>query len=70
MTLGLLTPDNLFPVNFNHHFSQNAPVEVKEARPLKARGDLARHLRDAKFDQTGLGHEDAHGSQSPNNWFC
>jgi len=54
LTLGLLTPDNFYPVNFGHHFSQTAPVEVREARPLKARGDLARRLRDAKLTKPAL----------------
>ena len=44
LTLGLLTPDNFYPVDFGHHFSQTAPVEVKETQPLQARGDLARRL--------------------------
>lgn len=48
LTLGLLTPRNFYPLNFGHHFSQTAPAEVREARPLKARGDLARRLRDAR----------------------
>lgn len=54
LTLGLLTPQNFYPVSFGHHFSQTAPVEVREARPLKARGDLARRLRDAKLTKPAL----------------
>ena len=61
LTLGLLTPGNFYPVNFGHHFSQTAPAEVREAQPLKARGDLARRLQEARVDQTGLGPEDAQG---------
>jgi SRSO17 transposase len=33
---------------------QTAPVEVREARPLKTRGDLARRLRDAKLTKPAL----------------
>ena len=54
LTLGLLTPDNFYPMNFGHHFSRTAPVEVKETQPLKARGDLARRLRDAKLTKPAL----------------
>jgi len=48
LTLGLLTPQNFYPVNFSHHFSQTAPADAREARPEKTRGDLARRLREAK----------------------
>jgi hypothetical protein len=48
LTLGLLTPRNFYPVSFGHHFSQTAPAEVREAQPRRARGDLARRLKEAK----------------------
>lgn len=48
LTLGLLTPRNFYPVNFGHHFSHTAPAEAPEARPRKARGDLARRLKEAQ----------------------
>jgi hypothetical protein len=48
LTLGLLTPRNFYPVSFGHHFSQTAPAEAPEAQPQKARGDLARRLKEAK----------------------
>ncbi|MEW6388177.1 MAG: transposase [Thermodesulfobacteriota bacterium] len=48
LTLGLLTPRNFYPVNFGHHFSQTAPAEAPEAQPRKARGDLARRLKEAR----------------------
>lgn len=54
LTLGLLTPHNFYPVNLGHHCSQTAPVEVREARPFKARGDLARRLRDARLTKPAL----------------
>jgi hypothetical protein len=48
LTLGLLTPRNFYPVNFGHHFSHTAPAQAPEARPRKARGDLARRLKEAR----------------------
>ena len=54
LTLGLLTPDNFYPVNFGHHFSQTAPAQTPEARPLKARGEVARRLRDARLTKPAL----------------
>lgn len=48
LTLGLLTPRNFYPVNFGHHFSHTAPAQAPEARPLKARGDVARRLKEAR----------------------
>jgi hypothetical protein len=54
LTPGLLIPRNFYPVNFGHHLSQTAPVEVREARPLKARGNSARRRRDAKLTKPAL----------------
>jgi hypothetical protein len=48
LTLGLLTPRNFYPVDFGHHFSQTAPPEAPEARPMKSRGEVARRLQEAR----------------------
>jgi len=48
LTLGLLTPRNFYPVSFGHHFSQTVPAEAREAQPHRARGDLARRLKEAQ----------------------
>jgi hypothetical protein len=48
LALGLLTPGNFYPVNFGHHFSQTAPAQAPEARPVKSRGEVARRLKEAR----------------------
>jgi hypothetical protein len=45
LTLGLLTPRNFFPRNFDHHFSQTAPPE---AQPRRTRGYLAWRFQEAR----------------------
>jgi hypothetical protein len=48
LALGLLTPHNFYPVSFGHHFSQTAPAQAPEARPVKSRGEVARRLQEAR----------------------
>ena len=46
LTLGLLTPRNFWPVDFDFRFSRTAPEGAREARPRKDQGgDLARRLK-------------------------
>jgi hypothetical protein len=45
LTLGLLTPRNFWPVDFDFRFSRVAPEGAREARPVKARGETARRLK-------------------------
>jgi len=48
LTLGLLTPRNFWPVDFDFRFSRTAPQGAGAARPLKPRGELARRLKDGR----------------------
>jgi hypothetical protein len=48
LTLGLLTPDNFYPVSFGHHFSRTAPAQAPEAQPRQSRGEVARRLKEAR----------------------
>jgi hypothetical protein len=45
LTLGLLTPRNFYPLDFDFRFSRTAPKGAGEARPLTARGEMARRLK-------------------------
>lgn len=45
LTLGLLTPRNFWPVDFDFRFSRTAPEGAREARPVKTRGETARRLK-------------------------
>lgn len=45
LTLGLLTPQNFYPLDFDFRFSSKAPKGAGEARPLKPRGETARRLK-------------------------
>lgn len=45
LTLGLLTPRNFWPVDFDFRVSRTAPQGAGEARPLKPKGELARRLK-------------------------
>lgn len=48
LTLGLLTPRNFWPVDFDFCFSRAIPKGAGEASPLKTRGELARRLQASK----------------------
>jgi len=48
LALGLLTPRNFWPVDFDFRFSRIAPAGAEEARPVKARGETARRLKAGK----------------------
>ena len=48
LTLGLLTPRNFYPLNFGYHFSKSTPKGAREAQPQKARGNLARRLKEGR----------------------
>ena len=43
--LALLTPGNLFPLDFGFHFSKHALAEARQSQPRRPRGYLARHLK-------------------------
>jgi hypothetical protein len=48
VTLGLLTPQNFYPVDFDFRFSSKAPKGTGEAGPSKPRGETARRLKEAR----------------------
>lgn len=48
LTLGLLTPQNFYPLDFDFRFSSKAPKGAGEARPLKPRGETARRLKEGR----------------------
>jgi len=48
LTLGLLTPQNFYPLDFDFRFSSKAPKGAGEARPLKSRGETARRLKEGR----------------------
>jgi hypothetical protein len=48
LTLGLLTPQNFYPLDFDFRFSSKAPKGAGEARPLKPRGEMARRLKEGR----------------------
>jgi len=48
LTLGLLTPQNFYPVDFDFRFSRKAPKGAGEANPLKPRGETARRLKEGR----------------------
>jgi hypothetical protein len=48
LTLGLLTPQNFFPVDFDFRFSSKAPKGAGAANPLKPRGETARRLKEGR----------------------
>jgi len=48
LTLGLLTPQNFYPLDFDFRFSRKAPKGAGEARPLKPRGETARRLKEGR----------------------
>lgn len=45
LTLGLLTPRNFWPVDFDFRFSRTAPEGARKARPVKTRGEIAWRLK-------------------------
>jgi hypothetical protein len=48
LTLGLLTPQNFYPLDFDFRFSRKAPKGAGEANPLKPRGETARRLKEGR----------------------
>lgn len=49
LTLGLLTPRNFWPVDFDFRFSRTTPKGAGEARPVKPKGELARRLKAGRY---------------------
>jgi len=47
LTLAILTPGNLLPLDFGFHFSHHAPAGARQTQPVRPRGYLARHLKAA-----------------------
>ncbi|MCJ7819051.1 MAG: hypothetical protein MUP25_04435 [Syntrophales bacterium] len=45
LTLAILTPGNLFPLDFVFHFSKHALAEARQGQPRWPRGYLPRHLK-------------------------
>lgn len=48
LVLAILTPGNLWPLDFGFHFSKHAPAEARQSQPRRPRGYLARHLKAAR----------------------
>ena len=48
LTLGLLTPQNFYPLDFDFRFSSKSPQGAGEARPLKPKGETARRLKEGR----------------------
>jgi len=69
LTLGLLTPQNFYPLDFDFRFSSKSPQGAGEAQPLKPRGETARRLKEGReLEKPGVGPEDVEsrpGSRDP-----
>jgi hypothetical protein len=48
LTLGLLTPQNFYPLDFDFRFSSKAPQGAGAANPSKPRGETARRLKEGR----------------------
>ncbi|MBU4234530.1 MAG: hypothetical protein KJ822_04030 [Proteobacteria bacterium] len=44
LALAILTPGNLFPLDFGFHFSKHALAEARQGQPRRPRGYRPRHL--------------------------
>ena len=53
LVLAILTPGNLFPLDFGFHFSKHSLARARQTQPRRPRGYLARHLKAAQRTKLG-----------------